>query len=319
MTLRYRSPVMVILCLAVTLPLGSAATVAAEPTAEQLQDAVEFRTTFGLADSMSRVRASFEDSEAFPDMQWGVPLSRDEADDLLLRLERRVGQDDAVEYARDQASFGGVWFDQQDGGAAHYTFTADVARHRAAIVEMAPKGADIHVSQADYRMSDLTKIKNELTKDMLSLIEGGMPITMIDANARANRVIVYLADLEAGDQELLRERYGPAVVTELGAQGVPDACNGPSPYGRGNCRQMKGGLRIEPANGDDCSSAFQARKANGDRVIDHRRSLPSVPRRIRRALVPQRRSVRHLTGKLPLGPPECDIVHSRYRLDQDRR
>lgn len=116
-------------------------------------------------------------------------------------------------------------------------------------------------------MSDLTATKDEITRDMLSLIDDGLPITMVDASASDNRVIVSLADRRDGDHEFLRERYGPAVVVELGAQGVPDACNGPSPYGRGNCRQMKGGLRIEPASGADCSSAFQATKANGDRVI----------------------------------------------------
>lgn len=138
-----------------------------------------------------------------------------------------------------------MWFDQRDGGAAHYTFTADVAEHRSAILQMAPEVADIHVTQADYRMSELTETKEDITRDMLSLIDGGLPITMVDANARANRVIVYLAEPQEGAQQSLRERYGPEVITELGAEGVPD-CNGTGPFGRGNCRQMKAGCDSWP-------------------------------------------------------------------------
>jgi len=244
-----------------------------------------------------------------------VPLSEDEAEDLLRRLELRVGQDDAVAYAKDQPAFGGVWFDQSDGGAAHYTFTANVAEHRSAILEITPEGADVHVTQADYRMSELTGIKDEITKDMRSLIDGGMPITMVDANARANRVIVYLAEPQEGAQQSLRERYGAAVITALGAEGVPD-CDGTPTFGRGNCRQMKGGLRIEAQDTAQCTSAFQAKKANGDRVVITARTLPGAPRRLGRELGPQLQSVRHLPRELALRLGI--ILQRRHRMDQDR-
>jgi hypothetical protein len=243
---------------------GGLSALAAEPSAREFTDAVNFRSSVGFPKGDALVQRSYEDRQAYPDDTWGVPLSRDEADEMTRRIRNRTNQRDAVEYAKDQPDFGGLWFDQLDGGAAYYTFTSDIADHRRAINSMTPDGAEIEVSRVENRMSDLTSVKERISREMPDLIKDGFPITMVDANARANRVIVYLERIEDGDEASLADRYGDDVIVERLAAGVEDACNG-----RGDCRNpIKGGLRINPTpNLTDCTSAFQAKRASGDRVI----------------------------------------------------
>lgn len=127
---------------------------------------------------------------------------------------------------------------------------------------MAPDGADIHVTRVDYRMRELEAVKDEITGDMLKLVDHGLPIAMVDANAVADRVIVYLTEERDGAQAELRARYGPTVITSLGAAGHPDCAD------RDDCRDpLRGGIRVFAATGGRCTSAFQAKKANGDRVM----------------------------------------------------
>lgn len=87
---------------------------------------------------------------------------------------------------------------------------------------------------------------------------------MVDAHSPTNRVVVYLSRDTEGAQAKLRMLYGASVITDRGAPGFPDCAN------RGDCRNpMKGGLRIDAGSGysGQCTSAFQAKKANGDRVL----------------------------------------------------
>lgn len=236
----------------------------AGPSADDIESATDFRTTFGFAHGAEVVRRSFEDPAAYPDDTWGAPLSREEADEMLRRIRSRTQQRDAVAYARSQPDFGGLWFDQRDRGTAHYTFTSDVAEHRREIASLTPEGLDITVSRVDNRMSDLENLKDEVTRDMWQLIDEGFSITMVDANARVNRVIVYLEEVKGDSEAALVRRYGGAVMVERGTRGVEDACNN-----RDDCANpIKGGLRITPSGGSGyCTSAFQAEKGNGDRVL----------------------------------------------------
>lgn len=261
---RTLAPVSLLAALLGAMPFGIAPAIAVDAGDHRVEDAIDFRREFGLDHSEDFVQRTFDERSRFANTTWGVPLSTEEADELLRRVRNRSRQNDAVEYAKDRPSFGGLWFDQRNGGAAHYTFTANVAEHREAILAMAPDAADVHVSQADYRMSELESVKDEISRDMQALIKAAMPIAMIDANAERNRVIVYLAEQTDGAAELLRDRYGPSVVVERGSRGFPDVCNS-----RGDCRNpLKGGLRIVSApTAFQCTSAFQAKKANGDRVM----------------------------------------------------
>lgn len=247
------------------VPLGSAPRVlGADPSDKDIADAVHFRTTFGLAQGSDVARRSFQDRSAYPDDRWGVPLSPAESDEIIRRIRSRTLQRDAVDYARSQADFGGLWFDQRNGGAAHYTFTGDIAEHRRAIDSKTPDSLDITVSRVDHRLSDLEDVKDAITKGFRQLIDEGIPVTMIDANERANRVIVYLEAVDSATEDALRRRYGSTVVAERGARNFEDACNN-----RDDCANpIKGGLRITPDGYTGyCTSAFQAKKGNGDRVL----------------------------------------------------
>ncbi len=229
---------------------------------DRIDDAVEFRRTFGFAHTRDFVERTFQETDTYDDARYGVPLSAEETDEMVRRARNRTQQRDAVDYATAQPEFGGLWFDQKDGGTAHYSFTSDVAKHRNAILGMAPDSAEVHVTRVDYRMSELEAVKDEITRDMLKLINDGLPIAMVDANAEANRVIVYLTEPQEEAMTDLRARYGPTVITGRGAAGYPDCAN------RGDCRDpLRGGIRIFAADGGRCTAAFQAKKANGDRVM----------------------------------------------------
>jgi len=82
--------------LALAPPQGS---MAQEPSDHELAYAIGFRADYGLDDGMALVRSTFQNPEAYPDNEWGLPLSRVEAEDLRDRTWLRRLSQPAVDYA----------------------------------------------------------------------------------------------------------------------------------------------------------------------------------------------------------------------------
>lgn len=240
---------------------------AEDATQKQLANAARFRETFGLKDSPEYIDRSFRARDEFPNMDWGVPLSDDEAADLRRRDRIREGWKEAIAYAYEQPDFGGFYFDQRKGGRAVFRFAEDRADHERAIEAMAPGGGEMTVEAAEYSLRELKRVQDAIFDDADDLIAQGISVQTIESNERSGRVIVSLKAREPGAQTFLRERYGPQVDTEVIGAISEDTCSG-----RSNCgyddpenrdEPWKGGIRIFRASNDaPCTSGFMARKGS---------------------------------------------------------
>jgi len=233
---------------------------AQEPSDHELAYAIGFRADYGLDDGMALVRSTFQNPEAYPDNEWGLPLSRVEAEDLRDRTWLRRLSQPAVDYAVGEPEFGGLWFNQQAQGIASFRFTGHLAEHRAQLRERLPDGQAWKVLSADFTMTELHDLQDEITKDFPVLVEQDIPLNGIGASGRLNRVVVDLVQPSQGTEHALQQRYGAAVVTEVRGPTQNDACNS-----RSDCRPLKGGLKIHVIGGgssDNCSSAFVAKEGS---------------------------------------------------------
>jgi hypothetical protein len=202
--------------LALLLAIGGAPTsLAAPPDGDLLDYAVGFRRDFGLTAGEAHVQDTFQDPLGYPDRTWGLPLSEAEAADLEARLRWQTRLGDAIAYAESQPDYGGMYYDQAVGGSAVFRFTADLDRHRSAVASRAPGEALIEVRDAVYRMSDLERLKDEISSHIMGLRSEGIPVVQVDANARANRVLVSVERDSAGALSALRARYGNIVETDI--------------------------------------------------------------------------------------------------------
>jgi len=234
-----------------------------EPTEEDVRYAMSFRADYGFRNDESFVLSTYHHPDGFPGSDWGLPLSRSEAADLDERGRLRPLVQPAVDYALAQPDSGGMWFDQQQGGKAHFRFTGDLAAHATVLARLMPAGVGWEVVSAEHSMTELRSLQDGITADFGELVAAGIPVTQVVASARLNTVLVGLEEERPEAATELRSRYGPAVSTELIGPTEDDACNS-----RNNCRPLMGGLKIKPRDGGlyFCSSAFQAEK-NGERML----------------------------------------------------
>jgi len=74
-------------------------------------EAQRFREDFGLRADLDYVQDSISDAAEFPNLDWGVPLTRDEAGDLYRRLAIQRSLKDATGYAVPQDDYAGMFLD----------------------------------------------------------------------------------------------------------------------------------------------------------------------------------------------------------------
>jgi hypothetical protein len=250
---------------ALVFTINVSAVGADDATPKELANSTRFRESFGLRDSPEYVERSFRARGEFSNMDWGVPLSEDEAADLQRRDRIREGWREAITYAREQPEFAGFYFDQRKGGRAVFRFTKDRGEHERRIEMMAPGGGEMTVETAAYSLRELKQVQDAIFEDVDKLINEGISIQTIESNERSGRVIVSLKTREPGAETLLRERYGPEVETDVIGGISEDACNSRSDCGYHSQNDpnepWKGGIKILRASNDvPCTSGFLARK-----------------------------------------------------------
>jgi len=176
--------------LAVVLALPGVA-VAAEPSAPQVRDAIQFREDFGFRSDRAYVRRTFDDPD-FSDTTWGVPLDAVELADLQQRQEARSLMGDAIGYATNQPDTGGLYIDQRHHGWPVFLFTGDIEAHRSGLLAM-QDAIDAH--------------RRELAKAGVTLVSTG-PDTIHNTLE-----VGVLANL--GHARQILARYGDGIVVVL--------------------------------------------------------------------------------------------------------
>lgn len=82
---------------------------------------------------------SVSDHEAFPNLEWGTPLSVAEAADLGARLRIEEVSEPVIDRFKDDASYGGAWFDQLDAGTVVLQMTARATHFRQEAESLLPQ------------------------------------------------------------------------------------------------------------------------------------------------------------------------------------
>lgn len=171
-------------------------------------DAIRFRMDLGLRADLPFVRAVADDPAAVLD--YGVPLLPAE----VREIERRGAASEAIvpvvrSYAAEHPEdYGGLYIDQQRGGAVTVLWTANVEEHATALVDrLAGIGPVVirHVAHTETALDDLSR---RLGSDRDWLAEIPAALQAIETDVIANRVTMYVSSRNPAVADLIWARYG---------------------------------------------------------------------------------------------------------------
>lgn len=181
---------------------SSSASPTAFLSADELADAVRFRTTLGLRADEAWIRSVAVDPASEQGRgDYGVPLLPNERAQLLDRnndpdLGRRV-----AEYGKAfPETFGGALFDQKSNRILVAAFTDDIKRHQRALKTLMPS-VGLEVRRVRWSLADLDDFKSqvEVERDWFPAV--GATFVAVSLLVIDNRIAVRYeaADLEVGD------------------------------------------------------------------------------------------------------------------------
>ena len=251
--------------LAALLVASTAGTTHASDVRFDVDNGVRFRASAGLVSSRAIASRATSERAAFPNLDWGVPLTEAEASILHRRSKLQLRSDKAIDYAASQPGYAGMYFDHQDDGRAVFRFTKDRSQHRTRLGDLLPSGQKYVVRDAAVSLRTLEDLADRIFDDADQLGRDGVKISSVGVDPVTNKVTV---GLDASDPDAigrLKAAYGDRVRTLVEGRLTTDACTG-----RGNCPDpWKGALRIHPqgCSACQCTSAFLARKPNNNLVM----------------------------------------------------
>ena len=167
-----------VMALANPHPIGAFAADAVESVSgASLEEALEFRKTFGFTDDVEVVRASLLDPTA--DLAYGTPLTRDEAANMNERQRLELLSDPLEVFIDTKSdSFGGLYLTQYTGRVeAHIARTTKTSpEDLAAAMALAPRGLTLTIVDVDHTMAELETALNSISdsRNKLGVRMGGI-------------------------------------------------------------------------------------------------------------------------------------------------
>jgi len=256
---RFSGVLVLSLSLIATIPPGATG---AQPSDDDLADALRFRRSFHLDAGEALVRRSFQDRDQFPDDAWGVPLTTDEAADMAARLRRQDAATAALEWAAEQPQYGGAYIDQAQDALPIFLFTGGLASARDRIAELLPDHP-FRVERVERTFDELLETVDLAFDEHETLIDLGVPVISLAPDEVLNGLTFVVEQSSSEMRSLLQERYDMPVSLKVGRPlqldcAGYDSCDNP----------LKGGIRIDRNNWNEenplCTSSWIARKSEGD-------------------------------------------------------
>jgi hypothetical protein len=218
--------------------------------------AMTFRASFGLRSDREYVEAASLGASDFPNFDWGLPLSTEEAADLGARVALQDGLGAAVDFAAAQDSWAGMYLDQTRGGIPVFQFVDPDAVPIGDLAALMPEGASFEVTSATRTLADLEADKDAISAQREAIDATGTHLTAVSVHVRANRVEVEATEFTQDGQSLISEIAAEAVFATA-AQPTADVCSitscGPD---------MKGGLEIVQVSPSICTSGYVGRRTD---------------------------------------------------------
>jgi hypothetical protein len=234
--------------------------------AATVDDAIRFRSEFGLRSDVDFVQQSFEDPVAFPDNEWAVPLTRFETAELTRRLRVREAIASATEYAVAEASYAGIYIDQRNGGRPVFLFKGQLDVQREELASRIPAEIDFNVISVQRSFADLQDLRVRIEADKERLAAEGLNVTLTGLKPSANSVVVGIDDLTAEKAARMRAQFGDALLIREQEVPVADthACTGIS-----HCWPAKGGIKMYWALNSAvyCTTGWVARRSDTNALV----------------------------------------------------
>lgn len=245
------SAVVVLVMLTLTPAIAEART----PSPDEIDEAIRFRSEFGLPSSLNLVSNTYDDTAKYSDLSWGVPLSKAEATDLDGRLRRIQATWPALNVAADQDGFGGVYFDQLRGGVPVFLFSSNHEAAAGQVRRTIGGETQVEVEKVQRSLKRLERVRQAIFGSREQLAEGGVQLTSVGFDIEDNLVEVGVLN-NVGRAESLLEEHGQAVRVVQQNTPVFDAC-----VSAKECPPAKGGIRIDGTN-SYCTSGFMAKRTD---------------------------------------------------------
>lgn len=226
---------------------------AGTPT-ESLSDeaaAIHFRETFGFPADLGLVRNAARDKVSYPNDDFGVPLTQEEAAEMHRRMGVQWAMNSAMDYGNSQPQFAGAFIDQKAGGVPVFLFTGDLDSHRSNIEKSLEQPIDFRVEMAKRSMSELLAQQEVIEARRQNLKVAGTPVVETAIRTDINAVVVGIDGLSAGRKASVTAVGGAGLVFENSKPAHSDACTNGN-----NCPPIKGGIAITAASGPGCTSGF---------------------------------------------------------------
>jgi hypothetical protein len=230
------------------LPTGS---LAADATADE-NDATRFRETFGLQADLAFVRTTLDDTR-YSSEAYGVPLTSAEVSELFRRARIETSIGDALDVARSQPGFAGVYLDQQRGGRPIFMFTSVDPTITSRLAALLPEGANVEIRDATYTEAELMELKAQVESQFADWQADGVVILAVGIDVRANRLQIGVADHGPETEARLQSRYGNGVAVLETKVAHSDVCDGTN-----DCRPIKGAIAVNPTGAAPgrCTAGF---------------------------------------------------------------
>jgi hypothetical protein len=185
-------------------------------------EAIRFRTESGLRADLDYVRAVAADPSA-SSRDFSVPLLPAEIAELNARAANADAISGAIQAYADlhPSDFGGMYVDQQNGGAVTTLWTADLADHVAAIWRRVRPGSRIAFRLVTFNYRDLRALQDRIGSDWDWMRAFAIAPEGVGVDVIANHVEVDISSANANAAALIVAHYAaPAGIIAVMSDGT---------------------------------------------------------------------------------------------------
>lgn len=221
-------------------------------------DAIRVRETFGFRSDSDYIERSLVDDAAFPNQDWGTPLTVDEAAEVSRQVQLQIDVAPTLDWAdKELAGYAGAWFDHLAGGRPVFMVAADPESSSNAIADRIPPAIDFEVRPVARSYGDLLAIQERIEAQRDQLLANNVELVTTGIRPSLNAVVVGLKELTPAATEAIR-KFGDGISIKQIGMPHADACPA------SNCNPVKAGIEFHSqAVGNKCTTGFPVKVTTG--------------------------------------------------------
>lgn len=194
-----------------TVPPSAVASPSSSLTEAEIEDAVRFRSEFGLPSDRAWVEQVAADPASAEGLaMFGIPLLQAEMADLLARIgSQRDITPVIMRYGATQPdSWAGLFIDQAAGGAVVAQFTRDLERHERRLRALLPAGASFEVREVRWTRAELDRFAGEIITEQDWFTTLGLEFYAAEVEEEGNLVRVRYRGVRDEREGVIAAHFG---------------------------------------------------------------------------------------------------------------